>query len=332
MAEASLVRWGILGGARFAREHMGPAIHAAQGATLAGLATSSAEKAAPFQSFAPDLRVFDSYQALLESPDIDALYIPLPNHIHVEWTLKSLEAGKPVLTEKPIAMAETEFDTLIAARDKSGLLAAEAYMIVHHPQWKRARELVQGGAIGQLQHVDGFFSYDNSSDLENIRNRPETGGGSIPDIGVYTMGSVRFVTGEEPGNVTAEITWENDVDVTTHVTAAFPSFRFQATTSMRMHPRQEMTFHGSEGIVRLTAPFNTNIFGQAEMHLHKNAHRPGQNPEVTIERWPGDSHYVNQVENFGRAMRGEIDYPCPLEFSRGTQAMIDKVFRAGEKA
>ncbi|MGI9388781.1 MAG: Gfo/Idh/MocA family protein [Boseongicola sp.] len=329
MAESSQVRWGILGGARFAREQMGPAIHAAEDATLAGLATSSAEKAAQFQSFAPNLRLFDCYESLLESPEIDAVYVPLPNHMHVEWTLKALEAGKPVLTEKPIAMTEAEFDTLIAARDKSGLLAAEAYMIVHHPQWQRARELVQSSAIGQLHHVDGFFSYDNSSDVENIRNRPETGGGSIPDIGVYTMGSARFVTGEEPEHVAAEITWENGVDVTAHVTAAFPSFRFQASTSMRMHPRQEMTFHGSEGIVRLTAPFNTNIFGQAEVHLHKNAHRPGQIPEITIERWPGINQYVIQVENFGRAMRGEIEYPCPLEFSRGTQAMIDKVFRAG---
>jgi len=328
MTEDTVVRWGILGASRFACEQMGPAIHSAQGAALAGLATSSAEKAAPFQRFAPGLTLFDSYEALLASPDIDAVYIPLPNQLHVEWTLKALEAGKPVLTEKPLAMKAPEFDAVIEARDKTGLLAAEAYMIVHHPQWQRARELVQGGAIGQLQHVDGFFSYDNSADADNIRNRPETGGGSIPDIGVYTMGSVRFVTGEEPTKVAAEITWENGVDVTAHVTASFPSFRFQATTSMRMHPRQEMTFHGSDGIVRLTAPYNTNVFGQAEVHLQRNAHRPGQNPEVTIERWPGVNQYAIQVENFGRAMRGEINYPCPLEFSRETQAMIDEVFRA----
>ena len=327
MAEDMVVRWGILGAAKFAREQMGPAIHAAQGATLAGLATSSAKKAASFQSFAPELTHFDSYEALLASPDIDAVYIPLPNHLHIEWTLKALEAGKPVLAEKPLAMKAPEFDAVIEARDRTGLMAAEAYMIVHHPQWQRARELVQGGAIGQLQHVDGFFSYDNSADVENIRNRPETGGGSIPDIGVYTMGSVRFVTGEEPKAVATEISWENGVDVTAHVTASFPSVRFQATTSMRMHPRQEMTFHGSDGIVRLTAPFNTNVFGQAEVHLHRNAHIPGSNPEITIERWPGVNHYVIQVENFGRAMRGEIDYPCPLEFSRGTQVMIDEVFR-----
>ncbi len=128
------VRWGILGAAKFAREHMGPAIHAANEAELAALATSSAEKAAPFQAFAPGIAVHQSYEALLADPSIDAVYIPLPNHLHVEWALKAMQAGKHVLVEKPAALREAEFDQLIAARDGAGVLAAEAYMIVHHPQ------------------------------------------------------------------------------------------------------------------------------------------------------------------------------------------------------
>ncbi len=327
-----MVLWGVLGASNFAKEQMAPAINMANGAELAAIATSDPAKAEPFRAFAPGLRVFEDYDAMLADPDIDAIYVPLPNHLHVEWTLKVLAAGKAVLCEKPIAMSAGEFDQLIAARDASGLLAAEAYMIVHHPQWQRARELVQGGAIGDLTHVDGFFSYNNALDTDNIRNRPETGGGSLPDIGVYTMGSARFVTGEEPVSATAEIVWENGVDVTTHATANFPSFRFQATTSMRMHPRQEMTFHGADGIIRLTAPYNASVFGEARLEIHRNTHKPGGAPAVTVERWPGANHYVLQVENFGRAMRGEIDYPCPLEFSRGTQAMIDMVFAAANKA
>ena len=118
------LRWGILGAAKFALEHMGPAIHAARGAQLVALATSSAGKADPFKAFAPGLHVHDSYDALLADPDIDAVYIPLPNHMHVEWTLKALEAGKHVLCEKPMALNAAEFDRLIAARDASGLLAA----------------------------------------------------------------------------------------------------------------------------------------------------------------------------------------------------------------
>jgi len=133
------LRWGVLGAADFARHHMAPAIHAAKGAELAALATSTAAKAEGFQAFAPQLRVMTDYDALLADPDIDAVYIPLPNHLHVPWTIKALEAGKHVLCEKPITLQEDAFDQIIAARDASGKLAAEAYMIVHHPQFIRAR-------------------------------------------------------------------------------------------------------------------------------------------------------------------------------------------------
>jgi len=258
MAGKTPVRWGILGAAKFAREHMAPAIHAARGATLVGLATSGAEKAAPFQAFAPGLKFFESYEALLASPEIDAVYIPLPNHLHVEWTLKALDAGKAVLTEKPIAMEEAEFDTLIAARDRTGLLAAEAYMIVHHPQWKKARALVAEGAIGALRHVRGAFCYNNADEPENIRNRPETGGGALRDIGVYTFGSTRFVSGKEPvkGGMRANISFENEVDTLSLVTAEFPGFTLETMVSMRLNPYQEMAFFGDRGTLRLTAPFN----------------------------------------------------------------------------
>ena len=125
--------------ANFAQNHMAPAIHAAKGAELAAIATSSPDKAAGFQAFAPGLHVFDSYDALLADPAIDAVYIPLPNHLHVAWTIKALEAGKHVLCEKPIGLQTSDFDALVAARDKAGKLAAEAFMIVHHPQFIRAR-------------------------------------------------------------------------------------------------------------------------------------------------------------------------------------------------
>lgn len=316
------IRWGILGAGKFAREHMGPAIHQAEHAVLAGLATSDPAKAEPFRAFAPGLRVFGDYDALLADPEIDAVYIPLPNHMHVEWTKKALAAGKPVLCEKPIALQEEEFDDLIAARDKAGLLAAEAYMIVHHPQWQRAREIAQSGEIGRILHVDGAFSFDNSHDTENIRNRSDTGGGGLRDIGVYTFGSARFVTGAEPDNVDAHVQWENGVDVYAHVSARFPGFGYNAMVSMRMFPRQEMVFHGTQGVMRLTAPFNAGVFGQAEVHVETDG------KVVRTERFPGVNQYKLQVEAFGRSLREGDEYPCPLEFSRGTQRMIDMVFAA----
>jgi len=319
------LRWGILGAANFALEQMGRAIHAAEGAELVALATSSAQKAAPFQAFCPSLRVHDSYEALLDDPEIDAVYIPLPNHLHVEWTLKAMDAGKHVLTEKPIALSADDIDQLIEKRDQTGLLAAEAYMIVHHPQWHRAKEMLESGAIGKLMHVEGVFTYNNP-DADNFRNQPEKGGGGIPDIGVYTYGSTRWMTGEEPLEIThADLTFENGVDVVARVSARFPSFTAHWLNSMRMHPIQTMVFIGDQGIIRMTAPFNPNVFDIGEIELHQDG--LGRR----IERFPRINQYVEQVQNFGRTVREGVDYPWTLENAKGTQAVIDAVFAKGRE-
>ena len=317
------IRFGVLGAAKFALDFMARAIHAAEGAELAAIATSSPDKATPFAAFCPQLQVFDDYDALLADPSIDAVYIPLPNHLHVEWTLKAIAAGKHVLCEKPIAMFTDEYDQLIAARDQSGLLVAEAFMIAHHPQFARARDLVQGGAIGDLRLVDTVFSYNNAGQTGNIRNRPETGGGALPDIGVYIFGGARFVTGAEPQAIShANIVLENGVDVFTQVNADFGGFDYLGLVSMRMHNRQYMTFHGDAGHLTLTAPFNAGVYDQAELILETASGRQ-------VERWPAVNHYVLQVQNFVNSIQNGAKYPCPLEFSRGTQKMIDMVFEAG---
>lgn len=324
------VRWGVLGAARFAREQMAPAIHAAEGAELAALATSDPAKAAGFQAFCPGLTVHPTYDALLADPSIDAVYIPLPNHLHVEWTLKCLAAGKHVLTEKPIALRAEEIDPIIAARDRSGLLAAEAYMIVHHPQWQRAKEWVEAGEIGTLVHADVAFSF-NLTDGGNIRNKPETGGGSLRDIGVYTFGCTRFVTGAEPVDLSARIHRENGVDVFAQVAGIMERpqsdgnvgrFTYGSMTSMRMYNRQVATFQGTKGMIRLEGgPFNANVNDLAEVELHQNGNR------VTVERFPTANHYTLQVEAFSRSVRTGAAYACPLEFVRGTQSMMDRVYR-----
>ncbi|MAQ39147.1 MULTISPECIES: Gfo/Idh/MocA family protein [Thioclava] len=319
----TVLNWGILGAAKFAREHMGRAIHAAEGARLAALATSSPEKADPFKAFAPDLKVHDSYDALLADPEIDVVYIPLPNTLHVEWTKKALAAGKHVLTEKPIAMKAEEIDGLIDARDAAGKFATEAYMIVHHPQWQQVRDWLDAGAIGELRHADVAFTFNNP-DPNNIRNKPEMGGGSIPDIGVYAYSCVRFAARAEPGELRAVIHRENDVDTFAQVTGEMISdkgrFTYGAMTSTRLHPRQEAVFQGSEGVIRLTCPFNANVFDQAEVALI----RKGKPDEVI--RYPGVNQYVIQVEAFVRHVTEGAPYMWTLEDARGTQAMIDKVF------
>lgn len=312
------VRWGILGAAKFAREFMGPALTLAPGGHVAALATSDSVKADAFRVFAPGLRVHDSYEALLADPEIDAVYIPLPNRLHVEWSLKAMKAGKHVLCEKPMAMQAEDFDQLIAARDAAGVLAAEAFMIVHHPQWQRARQLLADGVVGRLWRIDGAFSFNNR-DAGNIRNQADMGGGGLRDIGVYVMGGARFVTGLEATDVQARIQWENGVDVYAAITAKFGDADYVSFTSIRMHPRQEITFHGDEGVLRLPVPFNARVFGEARLELHRGM-------ETSIERWPAVNHFELQAAAFNRAVRDGGVYPCPLEFSRGTQAMMDACF------
>ena len=315
-----------MGAAKFAREQMAPAINAAQNARLAALATSDAAKAAPFDAIAPGIQVFPDYDALIADPDIDAVYVPLPNSLHVEWTRKALLAGKHVLTEKPIAMQASEIDELIALRDQTGLVAAEAYMIVHHPQWQDARQLLADDAIGDLLRVNATFTYDNSADPGNIRNSAAMGGGSLPDIGVYTLGCTRFVTGREPLEIVhADLTRENGVEVRAEIMARFEGFTLTSLTSMRMALYQSVTFHGSKGVMELPSPFNPLGYGDAELRVM----RKGE-PTV-VRRYPGVNHYVRQVEPFGAAIRGEASYPCPLEFSQGTQAMIDMILDAETK-
>ncbi len=314
------MKWGILGAAKFAREHMGPAIHAARGAELYGVATSQPSKAEPFQAFAPKTKIYSDYEALLADPEIDAVYVPLPNHLHVEWSLKALAAGKHVLCEKPVAMTAGAVDALIEARAQSGKFATEAYMIVHHPQWQRAKEIYASGALGALSHVEGIFAYNNAQDVQNIRNLPGIGGGGILDIGVYTYGATRWLTGQEPQSIThADVDFENGVDIRARVSARFEGFTAHWMNSMRMHNVQEMTFIGTEAVLKLKTPFNSNVHDQAELCLSQGMTR-------TIERFPGVNQYVRQVEAFVAHVEQGAAYPWHLEDAKGTLAVIDAVF------
>ena len=318
----TVLRWGILGASNFAATQMAPAIHVAKGAELLALGTSHPEKAKRFLDFAPSIRVYETYEDVLGDSDIDAVYIPLPNHLHVEWSLKALAAGKHVLCEKPMTMHASEFDRLVAARNESGKLAAEAFMIVHHPQFVRAKALLEAGALGRVRHVEAVFSYFND-DVGNIRNQACVGGGGLPDIGVYTFGAARYLTGEEPLSIPyAHIDFDGGVDVFSQIAARFPSFTYSAVVSMRLAKRQEVVLHGEEGLLRLTCPFNAAVHDQAELVIETTGNAR------TTERFPGVNHYINQVEAFGRAAHTGEAFACPLEFSKGTQQMMDMAFAA----
>ncbi len=205
---------------------------------------------------------FGSYEEMLASDTIDAVYIPLPTAQHVEWTLKAADAGKHVLCEKPIALKAAEIDQLIAARDRNRVLVSEAYMVTYAPVWRKVRELLADGAIGTLKHVQGAFTYFNR-DPNNMRNIPRSAAGGLPDIGVYPTISTRFVTGAEPVRVQATVERDTDfgTDIYSSVRADFGGFELSFYISTQMAARQVMVFHGDKGFIEVKSPFNADRYG-----------------------------------------------------------------------
>lgn len=317
-------RWGILGAAKIARNYLAPAIHAAGGCELTALATRDPSRAEPFRALVPGLTVHQGYEQLLADPALDAVYIPLPNHLHVEFCLAALAAGKHVLCEKPMAMAATDFDALAQAQAASGRHLAEGFMVLHHPQWHRARELIHAGAIGRLAHVEGVFSFTNT-DPANIRNRPETGGGALRDIGVYPLVVTRFVTGAEPVALEAQLEFEGGVDSHARARATFPGFTLEFRVSMRLSLRQEMVFHGTDGWLRLTAPFNADAYGDVRLELRRNA------GDWQVECFNAHDQYRLMVEAFVAEANGKVQPQVPLAFSRANQSALDGLLASTDK-
>lgn len=313
------VSWGILGASTFALEQMGPAIHMAKGTELAAVASRDVRKITAFQNFAPNCRAISSYEELINDPEIDVIYIPLPHHLHKEWAIRAMNAGKHVLAEKPIAMHHCDFEDLLETRNTTGLLVSEAFMIVHHPQWQRARQMVGNGAIGKVIHITGGFSYDNSDDPKNIRNQAEMGGGGLRDIGIYTIGSARYVMDKELENISAKVRLESGFDVFASIQGTIGDAEYSTYVSTRMHPHQEMLFHGSEGILRLTAPFNPNVFGEARLELHQPS------LGLRVEKFPAANHYIIQVEAFNESLLKSKPLAWTLEQARGIQRSIDTI-------
>ena len=313
------IRWGILGAAGFARKTMAPALNEARRSRLVALATRDPSRAAPFAAIAPGLRVHDSYDALLADPGIDAVYIPLPNALHVDWSMRAAHAGKAVLCEKPIALQADDFDRLIAARDTTGQLIAEGWMPAHHPQWQTVRDLIAQGALGPLHSVTGAFTY-GLADPGNIRLSADLAGGALRDVGVYPIGAFRFATGREPQILWADAIRENGVDTSVWVQARAGDIRFSFHVSMRTTRYQSMIFEGSHGRLSVMAPFNPGQYGQADLHLAIEGA-----PLRTIS-FPDARQYALQVEAFAATLLDGADFPYPLEAARGTQAAIDAVF------
>jgi predicted dehydrogenase len=322
-----MLRFGILSTAKIGRELVIPAIQDAENAVVTAIASRDHARARELADRFSVPHAFGSYEEMLASDVIDAVYIPLPTSQHVEWTIKAADAGKHVLCEKPIALKASEIDDIIAARDRNKVLVSEAFMVTYAPVWRKVRELLQQGAIGKLRHVQGAFTYFNR-DPGNMRNIPELGGGGLPDIGVYPTITTRFVTGAEPARVQAST--ERDpqfgTDIYSSVRADFGSFELSFYISTQLANRQVMVFHGTEGFIEVKSPFNADRYGAEEVELTNQNHGVSQ-----IFRFQDSRQYRCEAEAFARAAAGEAEEVVTLENSRRNQAFIDAIYRASEK-
>ncbi len=321
-----IIRWGILSTANIGIEHVIPAIQRASGCEVLGIASrkiTGAEAAARKLGIP---RAYGTYESLLDDPDIDAVYIPLPNHMHIEWMRRCLEAGKHVLCEKPLALKAQDIDEMIAWEKRSGLVAGEAFMVLHHPRWKRVKELIAQDEIGKIKHVDGFFSYYNDDPM-NIRNKPEYGGGSTYDIGVYPVVTSRMVLGEEPLRVVAKGTMDPvmGIDTLSSFLLEYPSCSAAFTCSMQISPFQQMRFFGDKAILTLDTPFNTP--NDRSVNLERVA---GIFPEdISVrEEFSACDHYTLQAEAFRKSIIEGVPFAGSLEHAKRNQRVIDAIYRS----
>jgi predicted dehydrogenase len=322
-----MFRWGVLSTAKIGREQLLPAIVDSENGVLSAIASRDLSKAKALGDRFGARHAFGSYEELLASKEVDGVYIPLPTSQHVEWTAKAVQAGKHVLVEKPLALDARDILPLIKLRDEKKVLVCEAFMVVYHPQWIKVRDLIAGGAIGRLRHVQGAFSYYNV-DPNNMRNQLDLGGGALPDIGVYPTVSTRFSTGKEPARVQATIERDKTfgTDIYSSVRADFGDFELSFYLSTQMAARQSMVFHGEKGFIEVFAPFNAGLYDHHRIELHNQNHT-----EAQVFRFPGTQQYRLECEAFARAAQGGKDRVFTLEESVLNQKVIDAIFRAGEK-
>jgi len=321
----SKVRWGILSTANIAATKVIPAMQQGKYCEVTAIASRDLAKA---QAEAKQLgipRTFGSYEELLADPHIDAIYNPLPNHLHVPWSIKALEAGKHVLCEKPIALTAGEAQRLLeVAKQHPNLKVMEAFMYRFHPQWQRARRLVLEGKIGELRTIQAFFSYFNN-DAHNIRNIAEVGGGAMLDIGCYTVSVARFIFNAEPQRVFGNV--EYDPQLKTDRLASgildFGSGTSTFTCSTQLTPYQRVNIFGTEGRIEIEIPFNA-----PPDHPCKLWYQYGDAiEEILLDTC---NQYTLQGDMFAQAVLNDTPVPTPIVDAVANMQVIEAVFRSSK--
>ena len=317
------VRWGILSTANIATEKVIPAMQQGTYCEITALASRKLEHAQAAAARLGIPKAYGSYEALLADPEIDAIYNPLPNHLHVLWSVKALEAGKHVLCEKPLAPTVAEAQVLLdVAQRYPHLKVMEAFMYRHHPQWQRARQLVRDGKIGALRTIQSFFSY-YLDDPANIRNRHEAGGGGMLDIGCYTVSLARFLFEAEPQRVMGMIEYD-PIFQTDRLASAILDFGTGTSTftcSTQLTPYQRVNIFGTQGRIEIEIPFNapanqpTRLFYQSGDEIK----------EILLEAC---DQYTIQGDLFSQAILNDTEVPTPLADALANLQVIEAVFRS----
>jgi predicted dehydrogenase len=323
------IRWGVLGAAKIATVKVIPAMMQCELCEIAAIASRDLAKAEAAARNLGIARAYGSYEELLADPEIDAIYNPLPNHLHVPWSIRAAEAGKHVLCEKPIGLNAAEVRELMRARDHAGVVIGEAFMIQTHPQWVRAVELTRSGRIGALRGVVGTFGYTNR-DPRNVRNVLEWGGGALMDIGCYPIKGSRMVFGEEPLSASGVVVRDPDfgTDILTSAVLEFPSGQCVFTVGTQMVPCQSMQFLGTKGRIELEIPFNAPPNKPARLRIDDGSDITGAN--IVTEEFAACDQYTVQGDAFAHAILEGGEPPVPLEDSLRNMAVIDAVFRSVE--
>lgn len=325
------IRWGVMGVAGIAVKKVIPAMRQAVHAEVVAIASRDLGKAQAAAESLGISKAYGSYEELLADPDIDAIYNPLPNHLHVPWSIKAAEAGKHVLCEKPIGLNVNEARKLMAARDRAGVKIGEAFMIVTHPQWIRVLELVHSGAIGELLVVQVMFSYTNVNP-GNIRNMAGIGGGGLMDIGCYGIKAARMLFGREPARVIGLID-RDPAFGTDRLTSAMLDFgegqQAAFTCSTQLVPYQVVQVLGTKGRIEVEIPFNAVPGEGMKIRIDDGSELGGA--KARVETSAACDQYTLQADEFSLAIRGERgDVPVTLEDAARNMAVIDAIVESTE--
>jgi predicted dehydrogenase len=322
------VRWGVLSTARIATEKVIPGIRRSARGEVVAIASRDGDRARAAADELEIARSHGSYGDLLADPDVDAVYVPLPNHLHAEWSMRAVEAGKHVLCEKPLALSAADAGRMADAAAASGRLLMEAFMYRHHPSWVAVQEIVADGRIGRLKAVDSWFSYF-LDDPANIRNVLEYGGGALYDIGCYSVSLSRLLFGTEPDEVSSAIVRDpvSGVDILTTGLMTFPDGLASFTCATQVEPDQRVHVYGTDGRIEIEIPFNVPPDRPTRIFVTQGGDPPVAPATETLEFAPADP-YACEADAFAEAVLAGRPAPVGPEDAIANLRVIERLFAA----